>query len=105
MAAKDPVCGMTVEEADAAATSEYKGTTYAGYTWLAVLAVVNSVVSLAYYLRVLTPAYFERVDAPLPVLAQSAATVTVACAALVVIAGVGAGPVLDWFGRVRLLPG
>lgn len=28
MAAKDPVCGMTVEEADAAATSEYKGTTY-----------------------------------------------------------------------------
>ena len=28
MAAKDPVCGMTVEEDNAAATSEYKGTTY-----------------------------------------------------------------------------
>jgi Cu+-exporting ATPase len=28
MAAKDPVCGMTIEEADAAATIEYQGTTY-----------------------------------------------------------------------------
>lgn len=28
MAAKDPVCGMMVEEDSAAATSEYEGTTY-----------------------------------------------------------------------------
>ena len=28
MAAIDPVCGMTVEEADAAATAEYRGKTY-----------------------------------------------------------------------------
>jgi len=28
MAAKDPVCGMTVEEDNAAATSEYQGSTY-----------------------------------------------------------------------------
>ena len=28
MAATDPVCGMKVEEADAAATSEYEGKTY-----------------------------------------------------------------------------
>ena len=28
MAAKDPVCGMTVEESEAAATSEYDGRTY-----------------------------------------------------------------------------
>ena len=26
--ATDPVCGMKTEESDAAATSEYKGTTY-----------------------------------------------------------------------------
>ena len=26
--AKDPVCGMTVDEASAAATSEYRGQTY-----------------------------------------------------------------------------
>ncbi len=28
MAARDPVCGMTIEEADAVATSEYEGRTY-----------------------------------------------------------------------------
>lgn len=28
MAAKDPVCGMTIEESDAVGTSEYEGTTY-----------------------------------------------------------------------------
>jgi YHS domain-containing protein len=28
MAAKDPVCGMMVEESDAAATVEYDGKTY-----------------------------------------------------------------------------
>ena len=28
MAARDPVCGMTVEESDAAATVEHNGTVY-----------------------------------------------------------------------------
>lgn len=28
MTTKDPVCGMTVDEEDAAARSEYEGTTY-----------------------------------------------------------------------------
>lgn len=28
MAVKDPICGMTIEESDAAATAEYKGKTY-----------------------------------------------------------------------------
>lgn len=28
MAVKDPVCGMTIEESDAAATAQYQGTTY-----------------------------------------------------------------------------
>jgi YHS domain-containing protein len=28
MAVKDPVCGMTIEEADAVGTSEYQGKTY-----------------------------------------------------------------------------
>lgn len=28
MAAKDPVCGMTIEEADAVGTSEYEGRTF-----------------------------------------------------------------------------
>lgn len=28
MAVKDPICGMMIEQADAVATSEYKGKTY-----------------------------------------------------------------------------
>ncbi len=28
MAVKDPVCGMTIEEADAVGTSEYQGRTF-----------------------------------------------------------------------------
>lgn len=28
MAVKDPVCGMTIEDSDAVATSEYEGATY-----------------------------------------------------------------------------
>ena len=28
MAAKDPICGMTIEESDAVATSDHDGTTY-----------------------------------------------------------------------------
>lgn len=28
VAAKDPVCGMTIEETDAVGTSEYEGKTY-----------------------------------------------------------------------------
>lgn len=28
MTVKDPVCGMTIEESDAAATTEFKGRTY-----------------------------------------------------------------------------
>lgn len=28
MAAKDPICGMTIEESDAVGSSEYEGTTY-----------------------------------------------------------------------------
>jgi len=38
----------------------------AGYTWLAILAVANTVVSLAYYLRVIAPSYFEPLAAPVP---------------------------------------
>ncbi|MEO7476460.1 MAG: NADH-quinone oxidoreductase subunit N, partial [Gemmatimonadales bacterium] len=37
----------------------FGATIAAGYTWLAVLALVNTVVSLAYYARVIGPMYFE----------------------------------------------
>lgn len=77
----------------------------AGYAWLGVLAVANSVVSLAYYLRVLAPSFFERRPEPLPVLGQWAMGAVAGCAALVVLTGVGAEPLFHWFRAVRLLPG
>lgn len=77
----------------------------AGYTWLAVLAVVNTVVSLAYYLRVLAPSYFEPLAAPIPVLGRWARAATLACGLGVIALGIGAGPFLDALGISRLLPG
>ncbi|MFN2608899.1 MAG: NADH-quinone oxidoreductase subunit N [Acidimicrobiales bacterium] len=76
----------------------------AGYSWLAALAVANSVVSLAYYLRVLAPSYFERAVVPMPALGRVAAVATVACAVAVVVTGVAAEPLLHAFRLVRLQP-
>lgn len=88
----------------------------AGYGWLAVLAVANTVVSLAYYARVLGPAYFERptgdapdhaasgAAAPLPVLGTWAAGGVAVSVGAVVAFGVWAGAVLGAFGTARLLP-
>ncbi|MEP7056111.1 MAG: NADH-quinone oxidoreductase subunit N [Actinomycetota bacterium] len=77
----------------------------AGYTWLAVLAVVNTVASLFYYLRVLGPSYFEAPPpVPLPVLGRYAAWVTVGGTAALVALGLVAQPILDAFGRGLLLP-
>ena len=77
----------------------------AGYTWLAVLAVANTVASLFYYLRVLGPSYFEAPPpTPLPVLGQWAAIATVGSAAALVVAGIAAQPLLDAFAGAGLLP-
>src|SRR3546814_13133295 len=59
-----PLAGFTAKLSLFAATID------AGYAWLAVVAVINSVVSLVYYLRVIAPAYFEPLVAPIPVLGQ-----------------------------------
>ena len=79
----------------------------AGYGWLAVLAVINTVVSVFYYLRVLGPAYHARPVAPgpMPVLGRSAATTTVLAAVAVVATGLAAEPLLRSFELARLLPG
>ena len=83
----------------------FVATVDAGYTWLAVLAVANTVLSLAYYLRVLAPSYFQPLPAPVPVLGRWAGAATVVCGGAVVILGVLAGPVLDGLEVSRLLPG
>ncbi len=75
----------------------------ADYTWLAVLAVVNTVVSIAYYVRVLAPAYFGALSGPVPVLGQWAAVATLAFAAAVVVAGVVAEPFVHAFATATVL--
>jgi len=76
----------------------------AGYTWLAVLAVANTVVSLFYYLRVLGPSYFEETpQIALPVLGRWAAAATLTSAAALVVLGIGAQPLLDAFAQGGLL--
>lgn len=78
----------------------------AGYGWLSVLAVVNTVVSIAYYVRVLAPAYAEPArGTPAPVLGGRARFATLASTLAVVVLGVAADPALRAFGASRFLPG
>lgn len=76
----------------------------ANYEWLAVVAAINTVISIFYYARVLAPAYFDELSAPVPVLGRWAATATYAMAAGVIAAGVAAEPVLDALRSAQLLP-
>lgn len=82
----------------------FAATIDAGYTWLAVLAVVNSVVSLAYYARVLGPGYFDPAVRRVPVLGRSAAVATGIAVVATVATGVAAEPLLRTFTDTLLLP-
>lgn len=77
----------------------------AGYAWLAVLGIVNSVVSLFYYLRVIVPAYLDTGETAPALLGRSAAGATIVAAAALVVLGVGAEPLLDAFASAALRPG
>ncbi len=74
-----------------------------GYTWLAVVAAVDTIVSIAYYARVLAPTYFGEPSGAVPVLGRWAATATLASAAAVVAVGVGAEPFVRAFAAAALL--
>lgn len=76
----------------------------AGYAWLAVLAVANTVVSVAYYARVMGPAFFAAPAGCPGTLGPLAALATAACAVGVVVVGLAAEPFLGWFGAAVLLP-
>lgn len=76
----------------------------AGYTWLAILAVANTVVSVAYYARVIAPAFFAESESRPPVLGRMAALGTGVCAVGVVGIGLAAEPFLAWFSEAVLLP-
>lgn len=77
----------------------------AGYTWLAVLAVANTVVSLAYYGRVLGPAYFGSSTEPAPALGRWAAIAVGAAAAGIILLGLLTDLALDPLIGARALPG
>jgi NADH-quinone oxidoreductase subunit N len=77
---------------------------HAGYTWLAIVAVVNTIISIAYYVRVLAPTYFGELRAPIPVLGRSAAVATITSAVAIVVVGIGAEPLTRAFQGVDLLP-
>jgi len=76
----------------------------AGYGWLAIVAAINTVISIVYYVRVLAPAYFGDLPGPVPVLSRWAAIATVAAATAVVLAGLAAEPFMRAFAAAGLLP-
>lgn len=76
----------------------------AGYAWLALLAAANTVISIVYYVRVLAPAYFGDLPAPIPVLGRSAILATLTSTAAVIVAGLAAEPFLRAFDQVNLMP-
>ncbi len=67
-----------------------------GYAWLAVVAALNTVASLFYYLRWIAPTLTTgATTAPPPSARRPAATVAYAAAAGSVVLGLAGGPVLD----------
>ena len=96
-----PLAGFPAKLALFAATVD------AGYAWLAVAAVLNTVVSLAYYLRWLASAFWEPAATaePMPVLGCSAATGTYLAVGAVVVLGIAAEVMFSALDGARLLPG
>ncbi len=72
----------------------------AGYTWLAIIGVLTSVVSVFFYLRVIVMMYMTPADAearvPLPAVPQIAGAAIVLSALLVLYLGVLPTRVLEW---------
>lgn len=83
----------------------FAATIEAGYTWLAVLAAANSVLSLAYYLRVLGPAYLGQ---PGPEVAATmgrwARIGTYVPAAALLVLGIAAQPLWHALAGAGLFP-
>ncbi|QYG95649.1 NADH-quinone oxidoreductase subunit N [Iamia sp. SCSIO 61187] len=89
----------------AAKLSLFAASIDAGYGWLAVLGALNTVVSIAYYVRVLAPMYFDAPSGPVPVLSRAAGLAAVVTGGAVVLVGLGAEPFFRAFDGINLLPG
>jgi NADH-quinone oxidoreductase subunit N len=78
----------------------------AGQAWLAVIAVLNTVVSLFYYLRIIAPAVLSPAaeDAGQPRAATPAPAAALAAATIATVAfGVAAEPLLDLASGAELM--
>lgn len=75
-----------------------------GYAWLAVVALVNTVVSLIYYLHVLAPVYFAEPARPMHILGYWAAVSVFLCASLTVALGGLADPLWRMLSQATILP-
>ena len=85
----------------------FSATINGGYTWLAVVAVANTVASLYYYLRWLAPTFLphppDRQPGTLAAAGTWSATAAYTAAAASLVLGLGAGIALP-VGGGRLLP-
>lgn len=77
----------------------------AGYAWLAFVAAVNSVISLAYYARVLAPAYFGESTGGAGDIPGWPAAAVAATGAAVIVAGIAADVALAAMRSRVFLPG
>lgn len=92
----------------AAKLTLFGATIDAGYGWLAIVAAINTVISIAYYVRVFVPMYFEEAaveDAARFALVGPLAVAGASAAALgLIVIGIWNGPVLGAFSAGSLLP-
>ena len=78
----------------------------AGYGWLAVVAIVNTALSVAYYVRVLVPVYFEPAsDATACTSSALPLTAIAVGVAGIIVLGIFGETALAAFRGARLLPG
>lgn len=76
----------------------------AGYSWLAAVAVANTVISLFYYLRVIGPMYFVEKDRDIAILGPWSGFAMTTAAVMILGFGAAAGVILRVLGDARLLP-
>jgi len=76
-----------------------------GYTWLAVVTVINSAISLFYYARVMGPAYFDTGAERRPLMGNLAFWATGIATVAVVAIGVAAQPLMEAWRALVLLAG
>ena len=74
-----------------------------GYTWLAIVAAINTVISIFYYVRFLAPAYLGEAPMPIRVLGRPAAFATLASASVLIVTGIVAEPFVAAFRAAALL--